>query len=236
MAWDVLFGEFPNGIDKQGNILHRMDWASTPPSMEIFGEGGDDYLFSFAASDHISGGSGNDVILGTVGVLHSDNDEDLTVYPNAEIMGDTLEGGPGNDWVAGGGGADRISGNEDDDILMGADGSDDIFGDTGNDVLLGGSHNDTMVGGAGDDALYGDGWFYGYYGLGLKYSVSYIYDDRGFPIAINPHNFQIKTEEDDNDVVAGDDTLDGGEDHEWWNLPISRIVWSRRRRRRWMFM
>jgi Ca2+-binding RTX toxin-like protein len=64
----------------------------------------------------VTGGNGNDTILGDNGV-------------------NILDGGPGNDTIDGRGGDDQIFGGPGNDTLMGGDGNDTLDGGDGNDVL-----------------------------------------------------------------------------------------------------
>lgn len=85
-------------------------WLPTK-GISVFGQAGDDqielsgshrlsaWLDGGAGDDTISGGAGNDVLLGQEG-------------------NDRLDGGPGRDIVIGGRGSDRIHGGSDDDILI----------------------------------------------------------------------------------------------------------------------
>jgi VCBS repeat-containing protein len=73
----------------------------------------------------LSGGNGNDSLVGTGG-------EDM------------LNGGNGNDVLSGLGGHD---------VLIGGNGTDTLYGGAGNDVLAGGNGNDVMSGGTGADTF-----------------------------------------------------------------------------------
>lgn len=69
----------------------------------------------------------------------------------------TLRGGPGNDRLTGGANVlgDRLVGGPGDDVLSGMNGPDVLYGGPGNDTLLGGPGDDKLCGGPGDDKLYG---------------------------------------------------------------------------------
>ncbi len=83
-------------------FLGDSDWPSfgysalaTPPSLQIDGAGGNDYLMGLAGSDRIDGGSGNDRIIGDGYV----NDSDPRYNPWGHTgAADILQGGVGNDW------------------------------------------------------------------------------------------------------------------------------------------
>lgn len=103
----------------------------------VFGEGGDDDIYTAAGADKIDGGSGND----------------------------TIYAGAGGDNVKGGAGDDEINGEAGADILYGGDGNDtiasdrDAYTDTSPadaDVLYGGNGNDYLVAGVGADKVYGE--------------------------------------------------------------------------------
>jgi VCBS repeat-containing protein len=71
---------------------------------------------------------------------------------------DTMNGGNGNDTLNGGDGSDNISGGNGDDILTGGRGNDMLDGGDGNDTLDGGVGNNQLSGGNGNDTLRaGDG-------------------------------------------------------------------------------
>jgi Ca2+-binding RTX toxin-like protein len=72
----------------------------------------------------VSGGNGNDSIIGTA-------------------LSDNLQGGSGNDTINGGAGADRLDGGAQNDSLLGGIGDDTLVGGTGNDTLDGGEGSDT---------------------------------------------------------------------------------------------
>lgn len=78
--------------------------------------------------DHLTGGSGNDTLIGNNG----DN---------------VLRGGAGNDSIFGGGGNDTIYGGDGDDIIDGGTGNNIIYGGNGADTINGGSTtgNNTAV-------------------------------------------------------------------------------------------
>ncbi len=84
----------------------------------------------------IDGGSGNDVITGS-------------------MQADRIAGGPGFDVIHARGGDDRVSGGDDGDYIEGGDGNDMIEGGGGGDILFGGQGRDSLDGGAGNDYLIG---------------------------------------------------------------------------------
>ena len=187
------------------NTLFNKPLSAATPHMEIFGGYSDDYLFGFTSYDHIDGGAGNDIIIGSLGSWNG-----KPVYPAGALEGDLLEGGAGNDWIAGTGGDDQIHGGEGSDIIQSYDGNDYLSGDAGNDVLAGGSGDAVLMGGEGDDALFGDGYFTGSGAITLdnidQFYLTCSYADEGFAIGYNSVNFFVQ-----NDApAAGNDFLDGG--------------------------
>jgi Ca2+-binding RTX toxin-like protein len=71
-------------------------------------------------------------------------------------VGDSINGGAGNDTLTGSIGADHIDGMNDNDRILGNGGSDTLAGQAGQDTLLGGSGNDRLAGQAGNDQLNGE--------------------------------------------------------------------------------
>jgi glucose/arabinose dehydrogenase len=69
---------------------------------------------------------------------------------------DLIFGGSGDDVVAGGIGNDELHGGNGADRLAGGDGDDVLLGDDGNDVFNGQAGLDAMAGGTGDDRYYVD--------------------------------------------------------------------------------
>ncbi len=108
----------------------------------LHGDAGDDTLNGGADTDYLYGEAGNDTL--------SAGDE---TGPN--YIGNTLDGGDGDDLLTGGGGPDMLIGAAGNDELVGSFGDDVLSGDDGNDSLDGGDGSDNVVGGAGDDALDG---------------------------------------------------------------------------------
>lgn len=102
----------------------------------VWGEDGNDDIYTAAGNDRTYGGIGNDYIYNGQGA-------------------DRSEGGDGNDSIWGENGSDTLFGGAGDDQL---DGEDDPY--TGlsvaeTDLLYGGDGNDRLTGGLGGDGLYG---------------------------------------------------------------------------------
>ncbi len=99
----------------------------------------DKILVGDADNNILTGGSGNDVILGLIG------DDRLSGGQGNDV----ILGGQNNDQVFGGQGNDFLLGEEGNDQLQGGEGRDFLDGGLGNDILLGGDGRDVLVGGAG---------------------------------------------------------------------------------------
>lgn len=80
----------------------------------------------------------------------------ITVIEAADTIGDSLDGGLGDDTIVGGAGDDFINGRSGNDSLSGAAGNDTILGGAGDDILSGGTGNDTLDGQSGNDVINGD--------------------------------------------------------------------------------
>lgn len=143
------------------------------------GGAGDDTLISWPDPEgaHLSGGAGNDVIVGAEGpdiASGGGGDDVLRGFGG----NDRLAGGPGNDVLVGGPGEDTLRGDQGADLLFGGAGDDllgatvtnrhpgdqatvpdtagsRIYGGTGNDALLGSTRWDRLIGGPGNDVLAG---------------------------------------------------------------------------------
>jgi Tol biopolymer transport system component len=108
--------------------IYRVDVEQRKPvrvtnSCRIVGTAGDDVLTGTSLADVLLGEGGNDT---------------LVAVPSF-FVGDTLEGGPGND------------------LLVGSVASDTLEGGPGNDILRGGSGADLLIGGPGRDVIQGQG-------------------------------------------------------------------------------
>jgi Ca2+-binding RTX toxin-like protein len=107
------------------------DHIEVSPSVTIAAE-----LNGGAGNDHLTGGSGNDLLIGGAGNDH-------------------LNGGSGDDLLRGNQGNDKLQGGDGNDILVGDAGNDHLIGGAGRDLLIGGAGNDNLDGGADDDILIG---------------------------------------------------------------------------------
>ncbi|MFL5037222.1 MAG: calcium-binding protein [Microvirga sp.] len=191
----------------------------------LFGEGGDDDLFlqsggfadggpgnDFLMADGVdatlSGGQGNDQLVGAdftfIGQpaprnLMDGGDGDDTLGGGSST--DRAFGGAGGDTVNGRGGSDYLDGGADDDRVFGGDGTDTVLGGAGNDYLNGGAGDDTVMGGAGTDTVLGD--------AGNDYLNGGADDDRVFG-GDGADTVLGDTGTDDLNGEHGDDTVVGG--------------------------
>ena len=136
--------------------------GDVPSSVRVLFDGG-------KGADNITGGAGNDWLIGGDGWLNGDADGNdvLTGGAGDDILtggagADNLSGGTGNDRLNGGDGNDAtLLGGDGNDFVAGGDGNDTLTGDgavAGNDVLMGGTGDDNLLGGSGDDTyLYTQG-------------------------------------------------------------------------------
>jgi Ca2+-binding RTX toxin-like protein len=130
----------------------------------ISGGAGNDVVLGSIQSDQMYGGAGNDTLQGLDGadrLLGEDGADRLEGGVDNDILvggqgDDTLLGGTGNDRLLGGVGADILQGDAGLDALEGGAGDDSLDGGEGDDVLSGGAGNDTLQGGAGADVLTGN--------------------------------------------------------------------------------
>ena len=103
----------------------------------------------------LSGGDGNDVLLGT-GLYAAWVRTSYYTTGLAMVKPMTLQGGAGNDTLVGGDAADQLLGGDGDDTLIGGLGDDVLNGELGNDTLDEGSAangSDTLMGGGGTDTV-----------------------------------------------------------------------------------
>lgn len=107
-------------------------YVNSVESVELSGDG----------TDYLSGGKGDDVLLGGDNGFH--------------CIPEVLKGGKGDDWLDGGAGNDILRGGKGDDVLIGGSGSDLLFGGKGNDTFAYDSA-DTIRGGKGFDVVTAEG-------------------------------------------------------------------------------
>jgi RTX calcium-binding nonapeptide repeat (4 copies) len=118
----------------------------------VSGGEGNDVLIGSAGIDSLNGGPGRDTIEGGAGQVRRGR----TLLGDVLVGGpdgDILRGGPGPDRLLGGGGADRLDGGGASDVLLGEGDRDVMDGGMSADLLVGGTGPDLMKGGAGTDVL-----------------------------------------------------------------------------------
>jgi len=111
--------------------------------------------------------TGLGTVLGDTGAFQAIIHRNPTLF-GSSLVGDTLQGTGGADYIVGMAGDDTLSGvtgndtlsgGDGTDVLIGGEGCDYLFGDSGNDDLSGGNGDDRLSGGLGDDTLTGSaGW------------------------------------------------------------------------------
>jgi Ca2+-binding RTX toxin-like protein len=111
-------------------------------------------LQASAASPSITGGMGNDTL---VGYAHADQlrgaDGDDSILGGASF--DDINGNKGEDSIDGGaGGSDWLLGGQGNDVITAHGGDNILAGNLGADTLHGGAEADTLRGGQGDDLIY----------------------------------------------------------------------------------
>jgi Ca2+-binding RTX toxin-like protein len=124
------------GGDSDGDYRINVS-ASSLPTLQTFGAGGQNLTFTNAA-ERVIAGAGGDVFKMKGG-------------------NDIVDGGTGNDNIKGQGANDLLYGGADNDVLGGSGGNDGLLGEAGNDTLAGGGGDDDLLGGAGNDLLRGGG-------------------------------------------------------------------------------
>jgi hypothetical protein len=117
------------------------------------GGAGHDTIEGTGLADQLTGGVGNDDIMGRDG-----NDVVWGDGWGPEGGADSLYGGHGQDTVFAAGGDDLAVGGEGNDMMFGGNGADTLIGATGQDSAYGGAGNDLFLWtpGEGSDVLVGD--------------------------------------------------------------------------------
>lgn len=148
-------------VSGTGNTLDNLIVSGRGNNVLDGGDGTDTLSYATAISGisvslsvttaQITGGSGNDTLLGFENIIGSRYNDQLIGDNHANL----IFGNSGNDTLSGGAGDDRLQGGEGKDIEYGGVGNDTIFGNNGDDILYGGDGNDILYGGNGNDRLYG---------------------------------------------------------------------------------
>ncbi len=156
----VMGGDGSNRIDLTGVTTAAFDIALT---ITVSGGDGNDTILGSEFADSLVGGNGADSITGGLDddSLDGSNGNDTLsggVGDDSLLGGDgadSINGDVGNDTVIAGNGADNVSGGDGTDSLNGGDGSDTLSGDADNDTLNGDNGNDSLLGGADNDSILG---------------------------------------------------------------------------------
>lgn len=142
--WSFAFSQATSISGRSSLVMTQVDSPD-----QISGGGGDDTMLGGSGKNEIDGGEGDDSIL-------AGSDDEI------------LKGGAGNDTIENGGALDHIYGEGGDDYVTtnsglvsstfadGGQGNDAISGGGGIDSLHGGDGADRLNGGRGQDTLYGD--------------------------------------------------------------------------------
>ena len=169
----ITFGG-PGGGSVHGglgsDVLHSSSIAGT--SVSLYGDGGgtdhlyagagNDFLYGNAASasdiEIMIGGSGTVTMTGGIGLNYfyagtgpatMNGGAGVNIYSlGAETVGDTVNGGSGQNYVYGGAGPDHLNGGSGNDVIVAG---------SGNQVLTSGAGSDSLFAGAGTDVLYAQG-------------------------------------------------------------------------------
>ncbi|MBC7680028.1 MAG: calcium-binding protein, partial [Pseudorhodobacter sp.] len=172
---DVINGDdgadivFAQGGDDRVSLGGGADYGEGGPGTDtVTGDAGDDDIVggSFTpgptagsgqpdAGDTLSGGSGEDVVLGDNGSL-TRPDQPATLTANRLAVQRTVAPYDlGETPVSGTSGADTLTGDADNDVLLGQGGGDSVDGGSQADYVEGGQGSDLVLGGDGDDDLLG---------------------------------------------------------------------------------
>ena len=117
------------------------DTVSYADSEDTVGDAGSGVKVSLHTRKGLGDDAEGDVLVSIENLIGSAYDDTLTGFDSTRI-GNTLQGGAGND---------KLYGRGDNDILEGGTGNDKLYGGAGNDILVGGTGSDTLDGGSGFD-------------------------------------------------------------------------------------
>jgi Ca2+-binding RTX toxin-like protein len=117
-------------------------------------------IFNDDLSPDVSGGGGQDLLLGFEGIVGSRFADTLKGDSKVNFLDgaagdDVITGGLGHDTISGGGGSDSLNGGSGADRILGGAGVDTLTGEAGTDRLEGGGATDALLGGVGGDTLIG---------------------------------------------------------------------------------
>jgi Ca2+-binding RTX toxin-like protein len=170
--------------------------------LATFGNQADRFTSTAPVVSSVSGGDGNDILVGGPqrDSLRGDAGDDQVAGAGGR---DNLDGDVGNDILTGGPGRDSLDGGLGNDLVFGEAGDDSLQGRQGMDGLDGGNDDDELDGGTGADALAG--------GLGTRDEL--IYSDRVAPVraSLLPGAGNGEAGENDTVVAADFENLSGSE-------------------------
>ncbi|MGB3211769.1 MAG: calcium-binding protein [Desulforhopalus sp.] len=205
-SWNDINNNLIQDNDEGADVSEYF-YKSEADAFVMNGNDGGDYLSGWKGYDYLSGDDGDDVLVGWGDWLYSD--------PTFLDGGNYLDGGKGSDVLLGAAGSDYMLGGLDNDFISGVLGKDTLLGHVGDDVLAGGSDSDVLEGGDGQDILLGDAVFYSSGGSMYQgYEVTFTYFTNGCINSFITTNFYFDPYESGlnaEEVVAGDDVMDGGE-------------------------
>ena len=141
---DILYGGFDLDVIT-GGLGSDIAFGGN----EQIAEGHDD------SADEISGGHGNDFLIGDDGEIIDFDGAFYIINVLGGAGDDLIDAGEDDDWAHGVGGRDQIFGRLGEDHLIGGDDADEIFGHDGADWLEGGDGDDRIEGHAGGDLIGG---------------------------------------------------------------------------------
>ena len=177
---DVVFGDSGEVLFVAGKpVVIESFFSEQAGHDELHGEADEDIILGGQGSDTVHGGLDNDIIIGDEGavVLSAGVVQSFASDPNANGVGDMLNGDEGDDLILGGNGGDVIHGGEGNNVIVGDNalfampdrvfvqveilspqtgGADVVTAGAGDDVIMGGTAGDTLSGGAGNNVVVGD--------------------------------------------------------------------------------
>lgn len=211
---NIRGGSGANTIDLSG--VAAADFTSLTSVSVTGGDGDDTIVGTTDFNDNIIAGDGNDTVTVGIGATFVDGGDGHDTI-TADDGDDTIEGGDGhdlitagagNDSVLAGDGHDTVSGEDGDDTIEAGDGDDLINGNAGLDVINGGFGNDMLMGDADDDTVFG--------GAGEDIIGG---GDGNDSLVGNSQNDTISGEAGDDSISAGsgDDVVTGGDGDDFIN-------------------
>lgn len=201
-----------------GNVAPDLYLKAKSRGGRLSGGGGDDTLIGRAGNDRIYGGEGDDVLKAGSGNnrVYGGAGDDVMVTRGGR---DKVYAGEGDDYVKSGGGNDRIYAHAGDDRVYAGSGNDRVYGQAGNDQIYGGGGKDKLYGHDGNDVVFagsGDDRAYGHSGddyLNGGSGKNKLYGGTGNDVLIGGKHVDKLYGESGNDTLIGGrgkDRLYGG--------------------------